>query len=107
MATTEYPKLMWRLEDNEEITIHDAEQERRLLAGGYTLTPPIVVPVSAMDAMRAKLEALSPEDRKLLVEAQRNDRLRALQAEMAALPDASLTALLAEKTDRAKTPRKL
>ena len=94
MRTTEFPKLMWCIEDNVEVTVHSEDEQRRMLAGGYTLTPQIIIPVSPMDALRAELEALSPEDRKTVIEAQRNDRIKALTAKMAALTDGALDSLL-------------
>jgi hypothetical protein len=94
--TTPYPRLMWHLESGEEITVDSQASEQTMTAQGFILTAPADLPApDPLDAMRVALEQLSPEDRALLLAAAQQDRKAALQAQLAALPESQLAALLA------------
>ncbi len=96
-AVTEFPKLMWHGETGEEITAYDEQEQRRRMVQGYVLSAPAAAAaVAPMDAIRAELAALSPEDRALVIEAQRQQRLQALQAKMASLDSTALDSLLGD-----------
>ncbi len=102
--TTEFPKLMWHAEGGQEITIHSAEEQRRLLTQGYVLTAPASVVIDVMDQMRAQFEALSAEDQALLIDAQKQDRLAALRAQLGTLPEDKLQAMLAQADPAKRKP---
>jgi len=94
--TTEFPKLMWHAESGQEITVLSKEDQAEKLHHGYVLQAPASVVIDVMETMRAQFEALPEEDQKLLVEAQRQDRIAALKAKLAELPEDKLQAMLAQ-----------
>lgn len=93
--TTPYPKLLWHGGTGEEITVTSAAAERSYTSQGYVSTAPEnAVAPDPMDAIRAALAQLSPEDRALMVEAQDQDRKAVLRAQLAALAPEELQAVL-------------
>ncbi len=94
--TMPYPRLMWHGTSGQEVTVADAKVEATYTSNGYILTPPANAEApDAAAAMRAQLEQLSPEDRKLLVQAVQKDKMERLKAQMADLTDEEMAALLA------------
>ena len=89
-----YPSLIWHQVTGEERTIHSAE-ERMALGQSWASIPPQVASVDPEQDMRDALEALSDEDRALLLEAQRQDRMAVLQKKLAGLTQDQLDTLLA------------
>lgn len=99
--TTVYPKLLWST-TGQEITVTSAAAEQSFTAQGYQDRPPADLPVpDPMDVLRAQLDALSPQDRELLIAAQQQDRIATLKAKLVALPEDQLAALL-QTTEAAK-----
>jgi len=93
--TSQYPRLLWHT-NGEEITVTDAREHTARVAEGYlTVAPANAVAPDPMEAMRAALEALSPEDRALMIDAQNQDRMTALRSKLSALAPEDLEALLA------------
>lgn len=82
----EYPRLMWNAEGDEQLV----ESANVPIPPDWTPYPPLVAPVGQMDALQAQLEALSPEDRALVFEAQRQARLKKIQDQLAGLSDREL-----------------
>jgi hypothetical protein len=97
---TPYPRLLWNGE-GVECTVKDAGEHAARAAAGWVEQPPVVEAVDPVTALQAELEALSPEDRAQVLEAQRQQRLQTLQEKIARLPDASLETLLADARDQA------
>jgi hypothetical protein len=95
MRTTEYPRLLWHKDAGTEITVDSAEEEQRSVLQGYVRTAPAWVEPDPMDALREAWAGLSKEDQDLLMAAQKQDRLKNLQAQLGALPEEKLSALLA------------
>jgi hypothetical protein len=98
--TEPYPRLLWHRESGQEITVHSLSEHQKKLAD-YQEIAPALVAVDPMAAIQAELDALSPEDRALVIEGQRQDRINALRAKMAKLPDASLETLLTDAKEKA------
>jgi len=95
-----YPKLLWS-ETGDEVTVSSVEAEAAAVARGYlTVAPASLKP---FDALKAMLEAMSPEDRTLVLEAQQKDRLARVQAQLANLPAGELEALIAASKSKSKT----
>lgn len=94
--TTLYPRLMWHSATGAEITVTSAAVEQSYTDQGFVVTPPAnAVAPDPMDTIRQQLESLSPEDRKLIVQAAQKDRLAKIQEAMAGLSEEDLTALAA------------
>jgi hypothetical protein len=102
--TTEFPKLLFHPETGEEITVRAKSHEAEKLAAGYVRVAPVREAPDPVEALRAELEALSPEDRAELFEGQRLARLARLQAKVAALPDTSLEAVMGSAYTQATVP---
>ncbi len=103
---TPYPRLLWHLDTGEEITVLDlAAHEAKQAEGCWTETAPSAAPVDPLADIEAELAALSPDDRAMIIEAQRQDRLKALQAKMAQLSERSLEALLSDAKEQATQKR--
>lgn len=103
--TTEFPKLMWSPE-GQEITVPNADEQARYLQQGYALVAPADVVIDPMAAIQQQWASLSPEDQALILESQKQDRIKALKDKLAALPAERLEALLAQATPTAKRPKK-
>ncbi len=89
-----FPKLLWS-ESGEERTIQNETEEGLYLAQGWTANPPMdAAPIDPLAAMKAEYDALSEDDQRILMEAQRQDRMRSLQARLASLPAEKVEALL-------------
>ena len=91
--TSPYPRLLWHQGSGEERTVRTAA-DAIALGDDWGEVPPVQAPVDPIDAMRAVLADLTPEERQLVLDAQRDDRLRAIQAKLAALAPADLSAVL-------------
>lgn len=100
-----YPRLMWHAETGEEITVVSASAQATRAASGYLLSPPFAVAIDPMAMLAAQLDALSEQDRALLIESQKQDRIAALRAQLVALPEEKLAALLAQSDRPAKAKR--
>lgn len=89
-----YRRLMWA-PDGREITIYSEKEERERIADGYVLTAPAnAEEPDQQDAMRTMLEALSPEDRKLIVLSASKKRRARLEEQLAEMSDEAVDALL-------------
>ena len=89
-----YPKLMWHRETDEEITVQSATEEAAK-ADLYTTDPPRVeFAASPMDIVRDALDALTEEERRFVLDAQKKERMDALTAKLALLPPEQIEALL-------------
>lgn len=94
--TTLYPRLMWHSVTGAEITVTGASAEQSYTAQGYSVSAPAnAVAPDPKDVLRQQLESLSPEDRKLIVQAAQKDRLAKIQEAMADLSEAELSDLAA------------
>lgn len=102
----EFPKLMWHLETGEEITVQNAVDERAHADAYGTMPPEHPVAQTPMDAMRDALDGLTEEERALIIEGQKKERMAAIQAKLAALPADTLEALLAQSADQATGKRR-
>ena len=105
--TTPYPRLMWHADSGEEITVDSRAAEQTMTAQGFILTAPSdLPPPDPLDALRAALGQLSEADQRVILEAAQQDRKMALQAQLAALPDEQLAALLAANAGAVEAPRR-
>ena len=102
--TTEYPKLMWHRDSGEEITVYSSAEERQM-SDIYNKVAPENVVLAPMDALKLELDSFSEEDRKLIIDAQKQTRMQALQEKLASLSDEARERLLAdaESSDKKKT----
>lgn len=93
--THPYPRLLWHGKTGEEITVHSAKAHAEKVAQGYVeVAPANAQAPDPAEAMRTALAALTPEDRKMLAEAAKKDRIARLQEQMAGLSDEDLDALM-------------
>jgi len=92
--TTPYPALMWHRESGEEITVFSAQDEADH-ASAYTTHAPQTVLRAPMDELSDLLGQLPEADRALVMEAQRQERMQKLKAQLAALSPEQLEGLLA------------
>ena len=102
--TTPYPRLLWHRDTGEEITVPTAEAHAQM-GEEWLVLPPAQTAPDPMETMRAELDALTPEDRAVLIEGQRKARMAALQAKMAELPDDALETLLGDAMTQATAKR--
>jgi len=102
-AQHEYPKLMWSPQGT-EVTIppgKDADtHERDLEAQGYLHQPP--ADQSPLDAVAREMAQLSEDDRKLVLEMQRNARLARLEEHMKGLTDQELASVMQPAVKKGK-----
>jgi len=100
-----FARLMWDGTTGREITVRSPEELATYTAKGFVLTAPgnAEAPDPA-DAVRAALEALSPEDRKTVLMAAQTARLARVQEMAAGLSESDFEQLLAsmEPTKRRK-----
>ncbi len=92
--TTPYPKLMFHKDTGEEITVISSADERQH-SDLYDLMPKAGVVLEPMDALKLELDSFSDEDQKLIINAQQQTRIAAMQAKLAGLSEEKLAALLA------------
>jgi hypothetical protein len=90
-----YRVLRWHPVNGTEVCATSPEELAGYEKQGYVSFPPNQHPVTALDAIAAELAALSPEDRALVLEAQRKARIEALVQKTAQLSDADLASLSA------------
>lgn len=103
---TPYPRLMWHVDTDVEITVLDLEAHQAKQAEGcWTETAPSAAPVDPMADMQAALDALTPEDRALVVAAQQKQRLDQITAQLAKLAPSTLESLLTAAKDEATGKR--
>ena len=91
---TFYPSLLWHAETGREVTIKTAAE--RATYGPEWVTVP---PSTTADPLQSTLDAfasLNEEDRQVLIEAQRQDRMAVLQKKLAGLSEGDLEKLLAQ-----------
>ncbi len=106
-APKPYPKLMWHRETGEEITVQTAVDERAHGDLYVTVAPTNAVAQTPMDWMREALEALSPEERTLVVEGQKQDRLTEIRNKLASLSPEALESLLSKSEGTTKRAKKV
>lgn len=103
---TPYPRLLWHVDSGEEITVLDLEAHQAKQAEGcWTETAPSAGPVDPMADMQAALDALTPEDRALVVAAQQQTRLQEITAKLSKLSPSTLELLLTAAKDEATGKR--
>lgn len=90
----DYPRLMFHGETGREITVYDAQHEAREAENGYQRIRPNIEAPDPIEAVRDELAELTPEERELVVTAQREARLKAVTARLAKLTDDELAAAL-------------
>lgn len=88
-----YPALMWHQETGEERTVYTREEQDGM-GDSWGTAAPTAQPIDPLGDMQAALDALSPEDRKVVMEAQKRTRIADLQERLAGLSEAQLEALL-------------
>ncbi len=93
--THEFPKLMWHGTTGTEITVQSRDEQQAHLSMGYVLTAPHTVAVDPMAEFQAAFDALSAQDRELLVKSIEQDRISKLKMQLGSLPPDQLEALLA------------
>jgi len=102
-----YPRLMWSTEadargNHREITVHSVEEQYLRIAEGFQVEVPALIPVDPIEQIQAQFDALSPEDQKLMLEAQAQDKRARLQAKLANLSEDQLERLLASSQPKGR-----
>jgi len=86
-----YPKLMFRLEDDQVVeTVVFTQAAEQALGDRWSAAPPLVERQSSEDAVMAELASLSEEDRAAVLESQRQARLVSITSRLDKLSDAAL-----------------
>lgn len=98
----EFPKLMWPGKPNaagkqDDITVHDEAEQNRRLKQGYTLTPPVLVPLDPEEQARQMFETLSPEDQQLLSDELSKEKRNRIAALLSRMADSDVDKLLTKK----------
>lgn len=96
--THEFPKLMWHGTSGTEITVTSRDEQQAHLTMGFVLTAPHSLVIDPMSEFQAAFDALSAEDRSLLVKSIEQDRMEKLKAKLGSLPADQLESLLANAT---------
>lgn len=91
-----YPKLLWHKDTGVEITVQ-TEAEHRLKAADYVTVAPNSTPQSEADRIKALFDSLSPEDQKIVLDADRKARLEKIQSGLSNLSDSDRASLMAGK----------
>lgn len=94
MRTHEFPKLMWTPE-GVEITVHSKAEQATHAADGYQLVAPAGLVIDPMDEIQAQWDAFSPEDKALILDAQRKERIKLMMEKLSTLPEERLAAIVA------------
>ena len=103
--TTPYPKLMWHQDTGEEITVYSSAEGRQKSDIYLTVAPAHRV-LEPMEALKLELDSFSEEDRQLILDAQKQTRMQALQAKLAGLSDEARDRLMAEvESGEKKAPK--
>lgn len=84
-----YPKLVWN-EAGEERVIRSKADEAALV-GDWRETPPVLLPTNPVHDIESELASLTPEEREMVFEAHRAQRLARIQAKLGQLTDEQLT----------------
>ncbi len=93
--TTEFPKLMFHKDTGKEITVASSAEQRQM-SDLYDLTRRPDVVLEPMEELRVELDSFSPEDRALILDAQKQSRMATMQAKLAGLSEDALARLLAD-----------
>lgn len=102
-----YRCLRWHPVTGEEVCATTTEQLARYDADGYLSHPIQGAPKSTVEDVTDELAALTPEERELVLTAQRQKRLEVLQAKLAKLSEAELAAVQGQPVKRGPgRPRK-
>ena len=88
--------LRWHPVNGTEVCATTPEQLADYERQGYVSFPPQQQPANAVESLKAELDALSPDDRAVVIEMQRQARMSALQAKLAALSEADLSSIAEE-----------
>ena len=90
-----YPKLRWHAETGQERTIR-TPQELAALGADWIDHPPVMTPETAEERVARALAELSPEDREMVLEANRQAKLARLQRDLADLSEVQAGRVLNE-----------
>ena len=105
---SKFPGLMWAPADRygaqQEITVYSQQEFDAHAEMGYTNIPPEHQAMDPMDAIQAQFDALSPEDQKLMLEAQAQSKRAQLQAKLATLTESDLERLLVGASEEKRRP---
>jgi len=93
----EFPKLLFHARQGEIVVVNQEALEA--LGDGWQETPVQNAHVTPYDAARAEFESLSEEDRALVLELQREARIKRVQAAMAGFSDSELASLKTATSD--------
>jgi hypothetical protein len=99
--TFPYPRLLWTA-DGTEITVHSEAEHRGMVAQGYLEQAPGDVVIDQAEQLRQMLEALSPADRALVVDGQRQARIKAALSALEELPRGEADTMLESLAAKAK-----
>jgi hypothetical protein len=95
-----FRQLLWHQETGREITVKSAEELERKIREGYGLKPPQAMVLSAADRAEQLFNALSDDDKALVLEQQRQSKIARATEALAALSadeQANITTVKARK----------
>lgn len=98
---TAYPRLLFRVKKGtrgpeiDETTVRSGEAQAKAEAQGYSTVYPNIAPAPEPlpESIEQELAGLTDEERQMVFDAQRKSRLDRIQAKLAGLSEAELTAL--------------
>ena len=80
-----YPKLMWNEAGEEKLV--QSQSEEQVLVGEWRTTPPAMSVSNPIHDIESELALLTPEERQMVFEAHRQQRLSRIQAKLGQLTD--------------------
>lgn len=102
---TPYPKLLWHQGNGTEVTVRSQDEEASYGAEWASI-PPSAKPIDPLAGVQDIFAGLSDDERALLIEAQKADRMTRLRAKLADLSEGDLERLLAQQETGEKRGRK-
>jgi len=91
--TYEFPKLMWKGDTGQEITVASAEEQATKMRFGYVLTCPLAVELDPMEELQKQFSMLSDEDQLAIRKATYENRIETMVDQLAKLDQSQLDAI--------------
>lgn len=91
--THEFPKLMWKGDTGQEITVLSAEAQAEKMKFGYVLTCPLSAVLDPMEELQKQFAMLPDEDRQAIMKATNENRIETMVEQLAKLDQSQLDAI--------------
>lgn len=102
---TPFPRLMWHVVTNQEITVkNQADMDRH--SEDYTVVPPNMAPPDPQQELAELMAQLSQDDRAMLLASMQHSKLAQIQAQLGALSSAALDDVMARVPAAEAAPKR-